>query len=139
MQIARASFAVVSWLFVGLVALQVFLAGLGLFGATDLGLHREFGYLLSLVPIVILVAGLAARAGARTNWLVGGLVVVTFVQTSLPLLREDLPFIAALHPVIALLIFWLSLAIARRATALYRAPQAASNAETGAAAEVANA
>ena len=139
MQIARFSFAVVSWLFVALVALQVFLAGLGLFGATDMSLHREVGYFVPLVALIVLIVGLVARAGARTNWLAGGLLFVSSVQTTLPYLREDLPFIAALHPVNALLIFWLGLAIARRATALYRVPRATSSADPGATAETANA
>jgi Family of unknown function (DUF6220) len=139
MQIARASFAVVSWLFVALVALQVFLAGLGLFGATDMGLHRELGYWIPVVALVVLIAALVARAGARTNWIAGGLLLVSAVQTTLPYFREDLPFIAALHPVNALLIFWLGLAIARRATALYRAPRAASTADASASAEAASA
>lgn len=122
MQIARAAFAAVSWLFIALVALQVFFAGLGLFGAADMSLHREFGYNIPLVALIVLIAALVARAGARTNWLAGGLLIVSSVQTTLPYLREDLPFVAALHPVNALLIFWLGLVIARRATALYRTP-----------------
>lgn len=139
MQIARASFAVVSWLFVALVTLQVFLAGLGLFGATDMSLHRDVGYLVPLVALIVLIVGIVARAGARTNWLAGGLLLVSSVQTTLPYLREDLPFVAALHPVNALLIFWLGLAIARRATALYRVPQATPAADASATAETANA
>jgi Family of unknown function (DUF6220) len=122
MQIARVTFAAVSWLFIALVALQVFFAGLGLFGATDMALHRDFGYLVPLVALLVLIAALAARAGARTSWLAGGLLAITFIQTSLPYFRDGLPFVAALHPVNALLIFWLGLVIARRATALYRAP-----------------
>jgi hypothetical protein len=124
MQVARTAFAAVAWLFVATVTLQVFFAGLGLFGTEGMDLHIGFGYLVPLVALAVPIAALAARAGARTSWLAGGLLLVTFVQTTLPYFRNDLPAIAALHPVNALLIFWVSLAIARRATALARAPRA---------------
>jgi hypothetical protein len=42
------------------------------------------------------------------------------VQTILPWFAEDAPFVAALHPVNALLLFWGGLTIARRATTMAR-------------------
>jgi Family of unknown function (DUF6220) len=138
MQVARTAFAVVAWLFVAVVTLQVFFAGLGLFGSEGMDLHIGFGYLVPLVALAVPIAALAARAGARTTWLSGGLVLLTFVQTSLPYFRGDLPAIAALHPVNALLIFWIGLAIARRAAALARTPRAPT-AEAEASAETAGA
>lgn len=137
MQVARATFAVLAWLFVALVVLQVFFAGLGLFGTSGMGLHREFGYWVPLGAIATLIGAAVARVGSRTTWLAGGLVLVTFVQTTLPYFRNDVPFVAALHPVNALLIFWLGLVLARRATAAarwsdMRAPDSESTATAGA-------
>lgn len=119
MQIARTVFAVLAWLFLGLLTLQVFFAGMGLFGAGDMDLHREFGYWISGVPLFMLIAAAVARAG-RLIGLSAGLLILGFVQTSLPYFRDDLPFVAALHPVNALLLVSLTLVIARRATALAR-------------------
>lgn len=137
MQPARTVLAVVAWLFVGIVTLQVFFAGLGLFGTGGMDLHMGFGYLIPLVVLAVPIAALAARVGARTLWLSGGLLLLTWVQVTLPYARNDLPAIAALHPVNALLIFWLALTIARRATALARAPQPGPAADAEAAAETA--
>lgn len=137
MQVARTAFAVVAWLFVATVTLQVFFAGLGLFGPDGMELHIGFGYLVPLIVLAVPIAALAARAGARTSWLSGGLVLLTFVQTTLPYFRNDLPAIAALHPVNALLIFWVGLVIARRATALARVPQPAPTPEADPIAEAA--
>lgn len=125
MSITRAAFAAVSWLFVGMVALQVFFAGLGLFGTGGMGLHIDFGYLIPFAALVVFVAALAARPGGRTGWLAGALLVITGIQTMLPWFRGDVPAIAALHPVNALLIFWTGLILARRAAALVRAMPAA--------------
>jgi hypothetical protein len=122
MAYARPALAGLGWLFVALVIVQVFWAGSALFAGGDFALHRDFGYMVSLVPLLILVAALPARAGRRMLGLAGLLFVVTLVQTILPILRDDAPFLAALHPVNALLVFWLGLAVARRATALARAP-----------------
>lgn len=120
MQIARLVFAGLAWLFLGLIVVQVFLAGLGLFAGEGFGLHREFGYLVSGVPLLVLAAAVMARAGRRTVMLVAGLFAVTFIQTVLPILQSDLPLVAALHPPTALLIFWLALVVGRRSTMLAR-------------------
>ena len=120
MQIARATFAALAWIFVGLIVLQVFWAGMGLFGAMSMSLHRDFGYLISMVPLLITIAAAVARAGRLIGY-AAGLLILAFVQTSLPLARDAVPGLAALHPVNALLLFVLGIDLARRATALMRA------------------
>jgi hypothetical protein len=120
MQIWRYLFAAVAVLFVVCVVVQVFLAGVGLFGAGDMAGHVDFGYLLSVVPLLPLLLAWPARAGGRTAALCAGLLVATQVQTFLPLLRDDAPLVAALHPVNALLVFGLGLMVARRGLALAR-------------------
>ncbi|MBA2266254.1 MAG: hypothetical protein H0W17_07680 [Chloroflexi bacterium] len=120
MQIWRYLFLAVAVLFVVGVVVQVFLAGVGLFGAGDMAGHVDFGYLLSVVPLLPLLLAWPARAGRRTVTLCAALLVATQVQTFLPLLRDDAPLVAALHPVNALLVFGLGLMVARRGLALAR-------------------
>jgi hypothetical protein len=120
MQVLRAMFAVISWVFLGMVVLQVFYAGVGLFGAGDMTAHVGFGYLVVLVPLLVLIAAALARAGGRLIGLAALLLLITFLQPSLAYAREDAPYIAALHPVNALTIAGLGLVISLRATALAR-------------------
>jgi hypothetical protein len=118
----RVAYLVLTALFlVGLLA-QVFLAGLALF-ASGQGwqLHIDVGYILHLAPLLLLLAAAVGRVGSRLIWLTVGLVVSVGVQPFLPLARDISPLLAALHPVNALLIFWLAVAIARGALALVRA------------------
>lgn len=121
----RYLFAGLSWLFVAAVIVQVFLAGVGLFGAGSLDLHREFGYNLPLVPLLMLPVAWPAHVGRRTGWLTVALFVLAAVQTMLPAFRGPMPVIAALHPVNALLVFWLAVVVARRGLALARATPSA--------------
>ena len=130
MQLARSALPVLAWGFLGLLTLQVFLAGIGLFGAGTMAGHRDFGYLLSLLPLFLVIAAVVARAG-RLVWLSVALLVLTFVQTLLPLLKTDLPYVAALHPVNALVLVLLTATIGRRAIELARAPRADVEAATG--------
>jgi hypothetical protein len=120
MQTWRYLFAIVAVLFVVGVVVQVFLAGVGLFGAGDMAGHVDFGYLLSVIPLLPLLLAWPARAGGRTAALCVGLLVATQVQTFLPLFRGDAPLVAALHPVNALVVFGLGLMVARRGLALAR-------------------
>jgi hypothetical protein len=123
-RVARLAFAGAAWIVFAALIVQVFLAGVGLFvtGDDSFALHRGLGYLLSLVPILVLVLAFAARAPRGIVWFAAGLAIAAFVQSILPVLRDSLPYIAALHPVNALLIVGLSWNVAARATALLRAP-----------------
>lgn len=120
MRISRYLLAALSVLFVAGVVLQVFFAGYGLFGAGSMSLHMDFGWLLALIPIPVLVTTWPARAGRGTVLLAAGLVVLAIVQVSLPGLRSAAPLVAALHPVNALLLFGGGLMVARRSVALAR-------------------
>lgn len=109
--------AYLAWVFVASVVVQVFLAGLAipqLGGNGSFGDHRNFGYLIGLITLVVLLAAIAARAGRRRILQAAGLLVLYIVQSSLPYMDPGLPFAAALHPVNALLMFWLGLVYARQ-------------------------
>lgn len=120
----RVLFAVFAWLFVVAVLVQVFLAGVGFFvpGIDEFSYHRQFGWLLHGAPILVILAAWAAHPGRRTMWLCGALLLLVAIQPFLPGMRIDMPYAAALHPVNALVIFAIGLAIALRATDLARRP-----------------
>lgn len=122
MAIARRSFAVASWVFLGAVLVQVFLAGAGLFKLTDFTLHTDFGWLLSAMPIVLVVLARMARVDRRTTQLTIALLAVAVIQPELAAARHDYPVVAALHPVNALLLFWLAWLVARRSIDAARQP-----------------
>lgn len=120
MQAVRYAYAVVAVVFVAAIAYQVFLAGLALFAGGTWQSHVDFGYLASMIPVILIPLAWFARAGRRAVWLTIIALVVTQVQTFLPLAREAVPWIAALHPVNAMIVFGAGIAVARNAVGLAR-------------------
>ena len=110
-----------SWLMLLAIVVQVFFAGLMLFGTGGGGeLHNTTGWIIhTAVYPFLLVPWLA---GAERRGIVLGLafLVAVFVQPFLVEARESVPILAALHPVNALLIFVLALALARDSLQLFR-------------------
>lgn len=104
-----------AWLFVAAVLVQVFLAGLAIFGATDgFGLHIEFGYtVMGLMTLGVLLTAVAGGLPRREIGLSLLLLVLYVVQTALPAARASAPILAALHPVNAIVLFALGAIIAR--------------------------
>lgn len=130
-RVARYAYLVAAWAFLAGVVVQVFFIGLGLFaGSQNLELHVTLGWILHLIPILMLGLAALARAGRTRILHAAALAVTVFVVPILVILRDDLPVAAALHPVGALLAFWLSIIVARGATSLTR------DADDGAAAEI---
>ena len=116
---ARYAYLILAWAFVAGVVLQVFFIGLGLFaGSENLELHVTLGWILHLIPLLILAAAGLARAGRRRILEAAALAAVVFVVPILALLRDGAPVFAALHPVGAIFAFWLSIVVARGATSL---------------------
>jgi hypothetical protein len=87
---------------------QVFLAGLGIFGAESFDAHEGFGWALHTAAILLF---LLALIGPRTRAAIGmsfGLLALMTVQILLVGARDDTPWVAAFHPVLALFVLGLA-------------------------------
>jgi hypothetical protein len=112
-RIAWYAYAGLLWLFVALLAVQIFFAGMFLFGASadGLDLHVALGWTLHLPVLLILVAALLARVGQPTIWWVLAFFVSGAIQPILATMRST-PWIAALHPLNAVILTLLSVKLA---------------------------
>jgi hypothetical protein len=114
--IARAIYLVVAWVFVAALTGQVFLAGLGVFDSpTAFATHRDVGYTLSIVPILLLIIGLVAGLGRRMAILAAVIFGLFMLQSVFVAMRDSSPMIAALHPLNGFLITLLAIVVAREA------------------------
>jgi hypothetical protein len=91
------------------VILQVFFAGLGIFGASSFKTHTDFGNALHGITAILLILAIVGPRTGRDIGMSAALVVLVTVQIGLVSARDDAPGIAALHPVLAL--FALGLAV----------------------------
>ena len=121
-RIARPIHLVLAWLFVIGLLVQVFLAGMGVFsGASAFATHRDFGYLLTLVPVLLIVTALVGRFG-RWHAIAAAVMVGQFIlQSILVFQRDSVPAIAALHPVNGFVILLIAVWVARDAGRVWRA------------------
>jgi len=128
--IARPVHLGVAWLYVIGLFVQVFLAGMGVFsGATAFATHRDFGYLLTLLPAVLLVTALVGRYG-RWHAIAAAVMFGQFIlQSVLVLQRDSVPAIAALHPVNGFLILLIAVWVARDAWRAWQTNPAPAHAE----------
>ena len=114
--VARPAHLVVAWLLVAGLVVQIFLAGLGVFrDAASFETHKNFGYTLELLPLVLLVLGLIAGLGRRAALLAAAIFGLFLLQSVFVALRTDMPDVAALHPVNGFLITFLAIVLARDA------------------------
>ena len=107
-------YSALAWLTVALGVLQFFLAGLGIFGASSFSAHETVGFIFHTVAVVVF---LLALAGPRTGRDIGMgflFAVLATVQIYLPELRGDAPALAAIHPLLALLLLGLAAHIGAR-------------------------
>lgn len=113
-QVARQIHAGVAWLLVASIVVQIWLAGAAipqLGGNGSFATHRDFGYLIGLFTLVLLVTALPTGLGRRRILQSLGIFGLYIVQSSLPYM--GIAPIEALHPVNAVLMFLLSLLYAR--------------------------
>ena len=122
---ARYAYVILAWLFLALLVVQVFLAGLGIFAtARSFALHVDLGYVLHLAPILVLLAAALSRAGRRHwAWALGLAVVVFFVPVMV-YFRDAMPEVSALHPVLAMVAFGLAAMVARNSVHALRMARA---------------
>jgi hypothetical protein len=104
----------VAWLLVASIVVQVWLAGLAipqLGGNGSFATHRDVGYAIGLVTLVLFVSALLSGLGRRRILQSLGILGLYIVQSSLP--YTGIAPIEALHPVNAALMFLVSLVYAR--------------------------
>jgi hypothetical protein len=110
-------YALIGWLFVASVVLQVFLAGIGVFDrGAGFRAHVEFGYLFGWLTLGLLVTALGGRLGRQLIGYALVLLVLFALQSFFVALRGSAPVVAALHPLNGFLILLIALRAARRAT-----------------------
>ncbi len=119
----RILYLIVAWLFPVAILIQVFLVGLSLFtGQAYWSTHRDVGHTLAVLPLLLVILaylGRLPRSEKRLIWLQFG---VYLVQAEVfAAIRDVAPFLAAFHPVLALVLFALSLILALRSPTLVRA------------------
>ena len=122
---ARIGFALAAWLFAGLAVVQVYLAGsavIDLGGSGNFELHRNFGYLIGVLTLLLIVLALAGRMPLRVIAASALLLGLMIVQSILVAVKGSSPNIAALHPVNGFLIVTLAWWLAWRSVGYIRAP-----------------
>ena len=103
--VARTAYPVVAGLFVACAVIQVFLAGLGVFDDPNAFVtHRNFGYMFGWLTLVLLVIALVGRMPRPYVGLAVLILVLFSLQSVFVALREDMPSLAALHPLNGFLI-----------------------------------
>jgi hypothetical protein len=108
------AYSALGWLVVALGVLQFFLAGLGIFGAESFSAHESVGWTVHTITLLVFVLAIAGPRTGRDIGMGFVLAALTTLQVSLPGLRGDAPWLAAFHPVLALLVLGLAAHIGRR-------------------------
>ena len=114
---ARQVHLVVAWTLVVLIPIQVWLAGAAipqLGGNGSFETHRNVGYIIGLVALVLVLTALPTGLGRRRILQSLGILGLYIVQSSLPYM--GLNAIEALHPVNAVVMFVVALLYARAVT-----------------------
>lgn len=96
------------------VVVQVFLAGLAIFGTDGFDSHKNVGWIVHTISMLALVL---AIAGPRTREaMVGALVLVVLNTVQILLSTSDTAAVAALHPTLALAVLGYALWLSRDAS-----------------------
>ncbi len=123
-RLSRCAYTAVTWLFIAGILTQVFLIGLSLLGGRpSWQTHIGLGHGLAIAPLFMVVlayAGRLPRPMKPFTWLV--LVIYVLLADVVIFLRGSVPIIAALHPVLAVLLFGVAGYLAIRAWRLMREP-----------------
>jgi hypothetical protein len=109
---ARVLFYGLAVLFLLGVVVQVFLAGLNIFGGTSIESHRVLGFILIGGALLMLVLAAVGRLPRRTILLTVLLLGLSVLQTVL--VNVDVTEVEALHPVNALAIAFVASVLMRR-------------------------
>jgi hypothetical protein len=119
---ARIGYSLVAWLFAIAAIIQIYLAGQGVFATHSFEQHRNVGYGIGILGLILLVLAFAAKMPLRVIGATALLFVLMIVQSVLVMMKTDQPNIAALHPVNGFVIVLLAVWIAWKTLGYIRAP-----------------
>ncbi|MFC5649796.1 DUF6220 domain-containing protein [Paenibacillus solisilvae] len=108
-------------LFLISVMIQVFLAGMAsLVNASHWQEHRSFIHYFEIIPVGIFVLSFIGHVRGAVRWL--GLMMILFIglQYMTANMASRLPALGALHPVLALFLFWISIVAVQKAYFAWR-------------------
>ena len=117
-------FTLLAVLFFACIIVQVALAGVALF--VDLGhwaYHTTFIHFFEFTPIVMLILSFPGRFPKSLRWQCIGLYLMIILQYVTANLSGSVPYIAMLHPIIALILFWRSLVTMQQSINLLKKEQ----------------
>ena len=112
-----------AWLLAGCIAVQVFLAGLNIFGQPIWwGAHIQLGHAAGVGLLTLMLAGFVGQVPRRMRWLSVGLLLLFAFQYNARLVAAlvGVPQLAALHAVNALFLFSGAITLGRWAWQLRR-------------------
>jgi hypothetical protein len=103
-------FTILAGLFFISIIIQVMLAGFALFvDYGDWNYHRSFIHFFEFVPLVMFILSFIGRFPKDLRWQSAGLYILILLQYVTANLSSSIPYVAVLHPVIAMILFWRSL------------------------------
>ncbi len=105
--IARYLYTAAAWIFVAGILTQVFLIGLTFLGGRpSLQTHAGLGHGLAIAPLLMVVLayiGRSPRPMKLFTWL--AVIIYVLLADVVIFMRDSAPVLAALHPVLAVLLF----------------------------------
>lgn len=89
------------------ILVQVFLAGLAIFvEPVYWARHAMFVRFFELIPLLLVILALVGRMPKRLIWQSIALFLLIFLMYLSANIGSTYPFVAALHPVLAMVMFW---------------------------------
>jgi glycopeptide antibiotics resistance protein len=112
-------------LFLVALFVQFYLAGRGAFGAASYDAHKDFGDIIHLLPVLILIVTLANRVTRNRTDVIHAVLLLVLFEVQFALADLDHPNVGAFHPVNGLLILGLTFSLFRRDLVAVRGAQPA--------------
>lgn len=119
---ARLVFKAMVMLFAICILIQVFLAGLALFwNSAQWASHSGFARLLIIVSVLILATSFIAKLPLSLRLRSAGLFGIIVMIAVSAMLPSDIGYLSALHPVLAVMLFFGAVSLVRKTDALSKA------------------
>lgn len=114
----RLIFNLLAVAFILCLLVQVLFAGLAIFAGESWSRHTSFVHMFEFLPLLMFILSFFGRIKGAARWLSLTMMALIFAQYATAESVADMKYLAAIHPVIALVIFWMSIETLRRSVKL---------------------